>query len=69
MIHLFVKIKNKLFANLGMNLILNRSMLQYNSIPNTIPSDFKKYKEYLWNMISAKINCRKNTQDHITTNP
>ncbi len=49
-------IKDKLFANLGDDLIFNRSMLQYNSMPNTqIPNDRKSFENYLYgNMLSAK---------------
>jgi hypothetical protein len=50
------KIKDKLFADLGDELIFNRSMLQYNAMPNTqVPNDQGAFQEYLYgNMISAK---------------
>ena len=50
------KIKDKLFADLGDELTFNRSMLQYNAMPNTqVPNDQGAFKEYLYgNMISAK---------------
>tara|TARA_Y100000591_G_C21750481_1_gene654470 strand:+ start:102 stop:779 length:678 start_codon:yes stop_codon:yes gene_type:complete len=50
------KIKNKLFADLGDELVFNRSMIQYNSMPNTqVPNDRKAFQEYLYgNMISGK---------------
>jgi len=50
------KIKDKLFADLGDELIFNRSMLQYNAMPNTqVPNDQAAFKEYLYgNMISGK---------------
>lgn len=50
------KIKDKLFADLGDELKFNRSMLQYNAMPNTqVPNDQKSFQEYLYgNMISAK---------------
>tara|TARA_B000000557_G_scaffold261945_1_gene261838 strand:+ start:119 stop:811 length:693 start_codon:yes stop_codon:yes gene_type:complete len=49
-------IEKKLFANLGDDLLFNRSMLQYNSMPNTqIPNDRKSYENYLYgNMLSGK---------------
>ena len=49
-------IKKKLFTDLGDEFEFNRSMLQYNSMPNTqVPNDRKSYQEYLYgNMISAK---------------
>ena len=50
------KIKDKLFTDLGDALLFNRSMLQYNSMPNTqVPNDQQAFQEYLYgNMISAK---------------
>lgn len=50
------KIKDKLFADLGDELTFNRSMLQYNAMPNTqVPNDQAAFKEYLYgNMISGK---------------
>ena len=50
------KIKDKLFADLGDELKFNRSMIQYNAMPNTqVPNDQKSFQEYLYgNMISAK---------------
>ncbi len=50
------KIKDKLFADLGDELTFNRSMLQYNAMPNTqVPNDQGAFQEYLYgNMISAK---------------
>jgi len=50
------KIKDKLFADLGDELVFNRSMLQYNAMPNTqVPNDQGAFQEYLYgNMISAK---------------
>jgi hypothetical protein len=50
------KIKDKLFADLGDELEFNRSMLQYNAMPNTqVPNDQGAFQEYLYgNMISAK---------------
>ena len=49
-------IKDKLFADLGDELTFNRSMLQYNAMPNTqVPADQKAFQDYLYgNMISAK---------------
>ena len=43
-------------ANLGDDLLFNRSMLQYNSMPNTqIPNDRKSFENYLYgNMLSGK---------------
>jgi len=42
-------ISKKLFNNIGDELVFNRSMLQYNSVPNTvIPSDQKAYLEFLY---------------------
>lgn len=50
------KIKDKLFADLGDELTFNRSMLQYNAMPNTqVPNDQGAFQEYLYgNMISGK---------------
>lgn len=50
------EIKDKLFADLGDELEFNRSMVQYNAMPNTqVPNDQKAFQEYLYgNMISAK---------------
>ena len=50
------KIKDKLFADLGDDLKFNRSMIQFNAMPNTqVPNDQKSFQEYLYgNMISAK---------------
>ena len=50
------KIKDKLFTDLGDALLFNRSMLQYNSMPNTqVPNDQQAFQEYLYgNMISGK---------------
>ena len=49
-------IKDKLFADLGDELEFNRSMVQYNAMPNTqVPNDQKAFQDYLYgNMISAK---------------
>ena len=49
-------IKNKLFSNLGDEFNFNRSMIQYNTMPNTlVPSDQKGFLEYLYGtMISGK---------------
>ena len=49
-------INKKLFNNIGDEFIFNRSMLQYNSAPNTvIPSDQKAYLEFLYGSLpSAK---------------
>ncbi len=49
-------IKDKLFADLGDEIVFNRSMLQYNTTANTqVPNDQKAFQEYLYgNMISAK---------------
>ena len=49
-------IKNKLFSNLGDEFNFNRSMIQYNTMPNTqVPSDQKGFLQYLYGtMISGK---------------
>lgn len=49
-------IKDKLFADLGDEIVFNRSMLQYNTTANTqVPNDQKAFQEYLYgNMISGK---------------
>jgi hypothetical protein len=49
-------IKNKLFSNIGDEFNFNRSMIQYNTMPNTlVPSDQKGFLEYLYGtMISGK---------------
>jgi sulfatase maturation enzyme AslB (radical SAM superfamily) len=49
-------IKNKLFSNVGDEFNFNRSMIQYNTMPNTlVPSDQKSFLEYLYGtMISGK---------------
>lgn len=49
-------INKKLFNNVGDEMMFNRSMLPWNSMPNTqIPSDFNAYKEFVYgNMISGK---------------
>ena len=49
-------IKNKLFSNVGDEFNFNRSMINYNTIPNTqTPSDQKKFLQYLYGtMISGK---------------
>ena len=49
-------IKNKLFSSVGDEFNFNRSMIQYNTMPNTqVPSDQKGFLEYLYGtMISGK---------------
>lgn len=50
------KIKDKLFTDLGDALLFNRSMIQFNSMPNSqVPNDKGAFQEYLYgNMISGK---------------
>ena len=50
------KIKDKLFTDLGDALLFNRSMIQFNSMPNSqVPNDKAAFQEYLYgNMISGK---------------
>ena len=47
-------INKKLYGNIGDELVFNRSMLQYNSVPNTvIPSDQKAYLEFLYGTLPS----------------
>lgn len=47
-------IKNKLFSNLGDDFNFNRSMIQYNTMPNTqTPSDQKGFLQYLYGTMTS----------------
>ena len=63
-------IDERLFQDLGDNFLFNRSMIQFNSNPNTqIPNDQKSFAEYCYgDMISCKegnpIACTQNMPPH-----
>ena len=52
----FKNMDKKLFKDLGENFEFNRSMIQFNSAPNTtIPNDQGEFSEYLYgSMLSGK---------------
>jgi len=69
-------IKNKLFSNLGDEFNFTKSMIQYNTMPNTqVPSDQKGFLQYLYgSMISGKEGnpialYRNNSGSYDYTNP
>ena len=52
--HGYIGAIQKLYGNIGDELVFNRSMLQYNSVPNTvIPSDQKAYLEFLYGSLPS----------------